>query len=237
MRALEDSHWWFRGRRYLLRALVRRLGIRNALILDAGCGTGFAGKELAGAGTVISLDATEAAFGPDFQGTSCIATIEDTPFSDNTFDLIVALDLIEHLPDDQPAIREMHRICKPGGHLFVTAPAFQTLFSSHDKALGHYRRYSAADLAKSVRAGGFEMQRLSYTVTSIFPIAAAYRRLRRKKAGKDSTATDLFPVPEPFNCFLSLVMQVESWLVWHVRAPFGLTAFALAVKPRSEPIR
>lgn len=237
MRALEDSHWWFRGRRYLLRALVSRLGIRNALILDAGCGTGFAGKELAGAGTVISLDATEAAFGEGLTGLSCIATIEDTPFSDNTFDLIVALDLIEHLPDDQPAIREMHRICKPGGHLFVTAPAFQSLFSSHDRALGHYRRYSAGSLARSIGAGGFEVERLSYVVSSVFPIAAAYRRLRRKRAGKDSTATDLFPVPEPFNCFLSLLMRVESRLVWHMRAPFGLTAFALAVKPRWEPVR
>jgi len=234
MAALEDAHWWFRGRRYLLRALVRRLGLRKALILDAGCGTGFAGKELAAAGKVVSLDATEAAFGPDFEGTSCISTIEKTPFPDGAFDLIVAMDLIEHLEDDQPALQEMNRICKPGGFLFVTVPAFQSLFSSHDKALGHYRRYSAAGLARSVRAGGFKVEKLSYTVTSVFPIAAAYRTLRRKKSVEDSTATDLFPVPEPFNYILTLLMRAESSLVWHIGLPFGLTAFVLARKPFLE---
>lgn len=234
MRALEDTHWWFRGRRYLLQGLVRNLDRRDLLILDAGCGTGFAGKELAAAGKVISLDATEAAFGPNFEGASCISTIEKTPFPDESFDLIVAMDLLEHLEDDQPAIGEMHRICKPGGFLFVTVPAFQNLFSSHDKALGHFRRYSAGSLARSVRAGGFEVRRLSYTVTSVFPIAAAYRTLRRRNASQDSNATDLFPAPEPFNCILSLFMRLESWLAWRMRLPFGLTVFALATKSSSE---
>ena len=234
MRALENAHWWFRGRRYLLRNLVRTLGLHDASILDAGCGTGFAGRELAGAGKVVSLDSTEAALGPDFKGTACIASIEDTPFPDETFDLIVALDLLEHLADDQPALKEMHRICKPGGFLFAAVPAFQSLFSSHDKALGHYRRYSAADLERSVGAGGFKVQRLSYTVTTVFPLAAAYRMIRRKKASRDSIATDLLPVPEPFNCLLSLIMRVETWLGWRVGMPYGLTVFVLAVKPRSE---
>ena len=234
MRSLEDTHWWFKGRRHLIRSLIRKLGLRNASILDAGCGTGFAGRELGQAGKVISLDATEAALGPDFKGTACIASIEDTPFPDETFDLIVALDLLEHLADDQPALREMYRICKPGGFLFVTVPAFQSLFSSHDSALEHYRRYSAADLKGSLSKGGFRVERLSYTVSSVFPLAAVYRILRRNKAGTDSIATDLSPVPEPFNCLLSLVMQAETWLGWHVRLPFGLTAFALAVKPPTE---
>jgi len=234
MRALESTHWWFRGRRYLLRSLVRRLGLHNALMLDAGCGTGFAGRELSPAGRVVSLDSTEAALGTDFRGTACIANIEDTPFPAETFDLIVAMDLLEHLADDQPALREMYRICKPGGFLFVTVPAFPTLFSSHDKALGHFRRYSTSSLKESVGGAGFAIERLSYTVTSVFPLAAAYRMLRRKKASADSTATDLFPVPEPLNWALSLIMRMESWLGWRIRLFFGLTAFALAMKPRSE---
>lgn len=234
MRALEGSHWWFRGRRYLLQRLVRKLGLQNALILDAGCGTGFASRELAAAGKVTSLDATEAALGPDFKGDACIADIRETPFPDGTFDLIVAMDLLEHLEDDRPALEEMYRICKPRGTLFVTVPAFQRLFSSHDKALGHYRRYSAADLRKSVRACGFEILKLSYIVTAVFPIAAVYRAVRWKRASEDCGTTDLFPVPEPFNAFLSFLMLLESWLVWHIRLPFGLTAFVLAVKPRSE---
>jgi SAM-dependent methyltransferase len=235
MRALESSHWWFRGRRYLLQRLVRKLGLRNALILDAGCGTGFASRELAAAGKVISLDASEAALGPHFKGDACIADIRKTPFPDGTFDLIVAMDLLEHLEDDRPALEEMYRICKPGGALFVTVPAFQRLFSSHDKALGHYRRYSAADLRRSVGACGFEIRRLSYIVTAVFPIAAVYRAVRRKRASEDCSATDLFPVPEPFNAFLSLLILLESWLVWHIRLPFGLTVLVFAAKPRSEP--
>ena len=226
MRALEETHWWFRGRRHLLRNLVGRLGLRDALILDAGCGTGFARGELSKAGTVIGLDTSPEAFAPESDSPGCIALIEQAPFSGATFDLIVALDLLEHLEDDEQALREIYRVCKPGGHLLVTVPAYQWAWSRHDEVLGHRRRYSAADLAEKVRRAGFTVRRLSYTVTSVFPPAVVYRLLRRRsRAG-----SDLFRVPEPANCILGALMKIESRLVWNVSLPFGLTVFLLACK-------
>lgn len=232
MRSLEVTNWWFRGRRYLLRGLIRKLGIGDGMILDAGCGTGFAGTELCKAGTVIGLDASEAALaeGPT---PCCIALIQHTPFRSGAFDLIVAMDLLEHLKDESAAFDEIHRICKPGGHLFVTVPAYRCLWSKHDEALGHHRRYSAAEIAERIRAAGFEVRKSSYLVTSVFPIAALYRAFRRRFGRESGGKTDLFPVPEPFNALLSLLMRMESWLAWHARLPFGLTAVVLARKPES----
>jgi SAM-dependent methyltransferase len=235
MRSLEVTNWWFRGRRYLLRGLIRKLGIGDGVILDAGCGTGFAGTELCKAGTVIGLDASEAALAGSGAELArcCVATIQHTPFAAEAFDLIVAMDLLEHLEDESPALKEIRRICKPGGSLFVTVPAYRSLWSKHDEALGHHRRYSAAEIAERIRAAGFEVRKSSYLVTSVFPIAALYRALRRRFGRESGGKTDLFPVPEPFNALLSLLMRVESWLAWHASLPFGLTAVVLARKPES----
>lgn len=233
MRALEDTNWWFRGRRYLLSNLVKGLRLSDALILDAGCGTGFARGELSKGGTVIGLDASPEAIAQGLDGSpvaSCVSLIQDTPFRDGTFDLVVALDLIEHLADEMPALKEIHRLCKPGGHFFVTVPAYQSLWSKHDEALGHYRRYTDCEIRERLRESGFEVRRSSYVVSSILPAAAAFRMLRRK-FGRESTGTDLFPVPEPFNFLLSLVMRMECRLAWSARLPFGLTACVLARKP------
>ncbi len=233
MRALEETNWWFRGRRYLLRRLISRLGLRDGLILDAGCGTGFARGELSQGGTVIGLDASHDALCLGLSDTPvacCVSSIESVPFPPNTFDLIVAMDLIEHLEAEAPALREMRRVCKPGGHLFITVPAYQSLWSRHDEALGHYRRYTTSRIADTVRAGGFDVQKKFSLVSTILPGAAIFRLLRRK-LGRESNGTDLFPVPEPFNFILSLVMRAECALGWSIGLPFGLTACVLARKP------
>jgi SAM-dependent methyltransferase len=244
MRALEETHWWFQGRRELLRSLARKLDLRDALILDAGCGTGFARKELGSMGTVIGLDAAEEAFAADpgeprcIEGerrTGCLALIEKTPFHSDSFDLIVSLDVLEHLEDDLAALIELHRICKPGGYLLLTVPAYAWMWSTHDEALGHRRRYSAGRLSGVVRAAGFEVCKLSYLVSSVLPAAAGYRLLKRK-AGKDTETSDLFPVPRPINWVLGALMKLESRLVWRISLPFGLTVALLARKTDADSV-
>jgi SAM-dependent methyltransferase len=228
MRALEASHWWFQGRRALLRSLVRRLGLKGALILDAGCGTGFAAEELSAGGIVIGLDAAAEALSPGLES-ACIARVESVPFADEVFDLIVALDLLEHLEEDERALKEMYRVCKPDGYLLVTVPACRWIWSRHDEVLGHRRRYWAGELADKLGAAGFGVCRCSYLVSSVFPIAIFYRLIRRMRAGY-AAASDLSPVREPMNCLLGALMRLESRLMWHLRLPFGLTVVALARK-------
>lgn len=235
MRALEDTNWWFRGRRYLLRGLLSKLGLRDALVLDAGCGTGFAGGELRRAGTVVGLDASaEALDGSEAKlDGACVASVERTPFGDEVFDLIVAMDLLEHLEDESRALREIGRICRPGGYVFVTVPAYRCLWSRHDEALGHRRRYTRPQIVSRLREAGFATVKSSYFVTTVLPAAAVFRMIRRW-FGRESTGTDLFPVPEPFNAVLSAIMRAESGLVWSVGLPFGLTAWVLARKGESD---
>lgn len=235
MRALQDTHWWFRGRRGLLRGLIRKLALSDALMLDAGCGTGFGGSELSRAGTVIGLDASVEAFaGTPVSGASasCVALAERMPFASDTFDLVVALDLLEHLDDDMAALREMRRVCKPGGYLFITVPACKWIWSRHDEVLGHRRRYSRAELAEKASGAGFAVCKSSYAMTALFPAAALYRLLRRAVPGRGSS--DLFGVPKPVNALLGALMWLESRLVWRAGLPFGLTAILLARREQGE---
>jgi SAM-dependent methyltransferase len=235
MHALQGTHWWFQGRRRLLFDLVNRLRLRDALVLDAGCGTGFAREELERAGTVIGLDsspeAVSLAHGDSGSG-ACVAFIERTPFPDDTFDLISAMDLLEHIEDDERALREIHRVCKPGGYLFVTVPAYQRLWSSHDEALGHRRRYSAREIARRLRSAGFRIRKLSHTVTSVLPLAAAYRCVRR---GSVRSESDLSPALRPVNFGLTILARAESWIAWRTGLPLGLTLFVLASKESADP--
>lgn len=231
MRVLEGTHWWFKGRKYLLRDLIRKLSLHNALILDAGCGTGYAREELVSGGMVVGLDASIEALTltTSINESKCAAQIEQAPFQNDTFDLITALDLLEHLKDDVRALQELHRICKPGGHLFVTVPANQKLWSQHDKVLGHHRRYSIEELCDKVHKAGFTVCRSSYYVSAVYPMAAAYRSLRRK-FGRQDENSDLAAVPKPVNSLLAALMRLESKLVWSSGLPFGLTAVLLARK-------
>ncbi|MHB1001557.1 MAG: class I SAM-dependent methyltransferase [Armatimonadota bacterium] len=236
IKSLEDTHWWYKGRRGLLHRLIKHLQIKDAMILDAGCGTGFAGRELCSIGTVIGLDSSPDAFAYNSSASSiqCLAHIDNIPFPDNTFDLIVAMDLIEHLDDDATALKEMYRVCKDNGYIFITVPAYRWMWSSHDEALGHKRRYTLGEVRNKLRKAGFSIEKSSYFVSSVFPLVFLYRMLRRKSTG-ESASSDLSPLPEPFNSILAFIMRIESGIAWYVGLPLGLTAFVLAKKiPESE---
>lgn len=233
MRSLEGIHWWFQGRRCLLRGLLERLSLSNAIILDAGCGTGFAANTLKSAGTIIGLDVSREALIPGNKNEiPCVGSISAIPFEDNTFDLAVALDVLEHLEHESKALLEVYRVIRPGGYLFVTVPACRRLWSGHDIALGHFRRYSVRELNGLLIKAGFRVRNLSYAVAGVFPVAAVYRMLRPKPNCGDAES-DLFMIPRPLNSLLCCLMRIESWLAWRMCLPFGLTVFALAQKTES----
>lgn len=230
IRLLENTHWWYIGRKTLLDYLKSKLGLNNAMILDAGCGTGFAGKILSDCGTVISLDTSENAFLDDnVIANPVLASINDTPFQDNTFDLVVAMDLLEHLEDDTTAIMEIQRICKESGYVFITVPAYQCMWSAHDEALDHKRRYSLNDIVDKLKAVGFSIEKASYFVSTAFPAGFIHRMIQRKS----SPSSDLAPVPWIVNTILASIMKCEAWIAWTIGLPFGMTAFVLAKKPHA----
>lgn len=231
MRALGGTHWWFLGRKHLLRALLGSSVGPKPLILDAGCGTGLAEDVLSGLGDVIGMDiAPEALWdrGTTSPESLCGASISSAPFPDRTFDLVVALDVLEHIEDDATVMRELYRVCKPGGRLLLTVPAYDWLHSAHDEALGHYRRYSTHRIGRLMREAGFRPVKLSYCVTAPLPAAVAFRLARRLFGSRGGT--DLSEVPRPLNSILTAIMRVEAALLRRVNLPFGLSVVAIGKK-------
>ena len=165
MLELDDRHWWYRGRRRIIRAELDRLALApGARILDAGCGSGRTLEELVPYGEVqgIELDpvAAELAISRG-RGEVRIGRLEELPWEDAQFDLITCLDVIEHTPDDRVTLSELRRVSKPGAFLLVTVPAYQGLWSTHDVANHHYRRYSRGRLRAAADETGWRVRRMT----------------------------------------------------------------------------
>jgi SAM-dependent methyltransferase len=158
-----------------------------------------------------------------------LGSIESMPFADNSFDLTLALDVIEHVPDDLQTLRELFRTLRPGGLLLVTVPALRMLWSTHDVSHGHYRRYTSGELRSRFETAGFEVVTVTYFNTILFPLILVFRWLRRLRP--KSTTSDLIEVPRPLNTLLARIFSLEKLFVGRVKLPFGVSALCLARKP------
>jgi SAM-dependent methyltransferase len=237
---VDEHHWWYRGRRRIIRSELDRLPLpAHARVLDAGCGSGRTLLELSDYGEVhgieLNPEAAEVAQGRgsfDVQ----IGRLEQLPWQDGTFDLITCLDVIEHTPDDRLTLRELRRVCKPGGWLLVTVPAYQALWSLHDEANHHYRRYSRASLrAAAVQSGWRELRLTSFNSLLLVP-AAAVRLAQRRRRPADGYTPDLKLGPAWLNGVLERPLRLEArWLSRGRTLPAGLSLLALLQNPTAGP--
>jgi SAM-dependent methyltransferase len=224
---LEDDHWWFRSRRHVVWALLRRERLpAPARILDAGCGTGRNLVEYAKLGEVEGVDMSEQAVEfchrRGFDGVRQ-ASLEDLPFEDDRFDLITATDVIEHLDDDVGVLRELRRVAAPDGRLVVTVPAYQWLWTQHDESLHHKRRYTAERLRRAVTAAGWTPRNETYFFMSMLPPVALVRGLRRLRPAADENS-DLALTTGTLNRLLDLPMKGEARLIGRGRRlPAGVS--------------
>lgn len=227
---LEERHWWFVARRkILLSVLERGLPGRTDLdILDCGCGGGATMESLRRYGRARGMELSREAVAYNWErGRDVVeGSIEEMPFDDGSFDLALALDVIEHVPDDMRALGELSRVLRPGGSLMVTVPALRMLWSAHDVANGHYRRYTTGELRGRVQKAGFEIVTVTYFNTLLFPAILAARRLRGKGAG-----SDVGEVSEPLNSLLERVFSSEAAVIGRVGLPVGVSALCFARKP------
>lgn len=224
---LEDRHWWFRGRRAVIWGLLRRAGLPTSPhILDAGCGTGRNLVEFARLGRVQGVDSSEEAVAFCRRrglGGVLHAPLEQLPFADGRFGLILATDVIEHLDDERRALGELRRVAAPGARLVVTVPAYSWLWSEHDVSMHHRRRYTASRLRSAVGAAGWEPVAGSYFFTLMLPPVAAVRTARRLVPAWRS-GSDLALAPPRLNRLLELPSRAEAKLVAHgVRLPAGVS--------------
>ncbi len=231
---LEDTHWWFEGRRAVIWALLRHAGATGDLrLLDAGCGTGRNLIEFAGLGTAQGVDSSPEAI--EFcrrRGVPAVSQgqVEGLPFDDASFDLILATDVLEHLKDDRAALRELRRVTAPGGRLLATVPAYGWLWSQHDTEHHHFRRYTLRQLRERVRATGWEPLRWSYFNTLLLPPIAAVRVLGRRRPGRDGERPDLKLTPPGLNRVLAQPMRFEAGLIGRgMRLPAGVSIGLVSV--------
>ena len=240
MYRLEDSYWWFVARRGLIATLLSDLALPGSLdILDIGCGTGAMLDRLDGYGTVIGADFSPQALsfcrergkrtGKEYRLVR--ADVRSLPFADNSFDIVTAMDIIEHIDRDKDAMAEILRVLKPGGRLLATVPAYMALWSEHDNALHHHRRYTAHGFRDLSRRAGFVVDRLSYTVTSLLPVVWLVRVVNRARAVKGASAkADVGPLPSAVNRILLALTNAETQFVRKLDLPFGVTVVAIARK-------
>ena len=156
------------------------------------------------------------------------------PLADGSVDVVVSTDVVEHLDDDVSALREMRRVLKPGGHAVITVPAYQFLWSEHDEALMHKRRYTRTLLKERAKAAGLEVERITYSTSLLFPLALT-RLLKRKKPASAQPVEAKLPAVSPFlNHFLLGVQRFEIGLLQWLPLPFGLSVAAVLKRPVVE---
>ena len=236
---MEDVHWWFVGRRSILLSILNRyLGVgatNGRQILDVGCGTGTMLTHLARFGDARGVDMDLEAVGYCHdRGLQQVTQsgADSLPFEKDRFDVVTALDVVEHIDDDLGALREIKRVLKPGGLLLLTVPAYRFLWGRQDDINLHKRRYVARELRSRLQAVGFEVERLTYMNAILFPAIAAIRLLRRILPEPPKLESDFaFPAPQPLNVLLSAVFGSERYVLTRFDAPFGVSIMALARRP------
>jgi SAM-dependent methyltransferase len=229
----EERHWWYRGRRRVLAAVLDGLAVAPGIrILDAGCGSGRNMADLARRGKVCGVElassSLEVARARGVGEVRAGSLEQPLPFADGAFDLAVALDVLEHLADDRPAWRELARVVTPGGRLVVTVPQYGWLWGEHDVVSHHHRRYTRALIAERAGAAGWGVERLTSFNTTLLPAIAAARFLQRRRH-RAAPSDDLARTPQgAVNTALERVLAAEAaWIARGHDLPAGVSLLAV----------
>ena len=232
----EETHWWLAARRNIVLDWIRQRypGRADLEILDAGCGTGLLLEELRAMGNADGVDISEEAL--HFcrkRGLMNVhkADLLKLPFVDDHFDLVTALDVLEHLDDDTGALRELRRVLKPGGRVFIFAPAHKWLWSLQDEVSHHKRRYIARTLRQSVLDAGLEVERQTYVSTFLMPVIFLGRQWLkvRRNFHEYDTENDLHPAWS--NGILRRIFESEIPILRRTDMPVGASLLCVARKP------
>jgi ubiquinone/menaquinone biosynthesis C-methylase UbiE len=230
----ESSSWWNITRRKLLRDAAAQAvrGKREARILDFGC---TAQLEFADSLYMRVLNAHGSlpvlAFHQVEGCRNLICTrSEELALASNSFDAVVAGDILQSLPDDLIALRELRRVLKDGGSLCLTVPAYPWLWGEDDEARGHQRRYTASELRRKLNNCGFEISRVSYLVAVGF-LPSILERVGKNMFKKSIVHRSSAETPAWANAGMVLLLECERQLIRYINLPFGTRLVCWARKP------
>lgn len=231
---MESAHWWYRVRREIaidsLRSVLKNNRTPSLRILDVGCGAGGLMKELRLFGEVYGIDIADRVV--EFCKNKGIlnvsaGSITAIPYPDNSFDVVFALDVIEHIQDDEMAMCEIYRVLRLGGSAIISVPAFQSLWGITDELSHHVRRYRRIQIAAKLKKAGFQVGRATYFNTFLFAPIASIRFLVRALNVKMKSENSSFGF---MNKLLYFVFHLESKLLRVMDLPFGISILLVARK-------
>lgn len=235
MAKLDGQHWWFTARRRILDGVIERIvkPPAKARILELGAGTGHNLSMLSRFGEVEAseLDPLARELASERLGKPVVAAAlpDLSMFPGQSYDLVALLDVLEHVSDDRASLGAILGLLKPGGALLLTVPINPWMWSAHDAAHHHHRRYRKREIGRMAKEAGYEIELLTPFNSLLFPPIAAVRLLG-KLTGKDDS-DDALP-PAPVNRILDGIFGLERGLVGRVPMPFGVSLVAVLRRPR-----
>jgi SAM-dependent methyltransferase len=233
MEEIDGRHWWFVARRKIVEALMAT-HIKTGgpmRILEVGCGTGSNLSLLSQFGSVEAIEPDEGArrVAIERSGLSIRGGLlpEDVMLEDGAYDAIVMLDVLEHIPDDFGTLAVLRRKLRPGGRILITVPACPWMWSAHDAAHHHQRRYTLAALKDVACRAGFVSRHHAHFNTLLFPLIAA-ARAAGKLLGREG-GDDAMPA-RPVNWMLEKLFGWERHWTPRLRVPVGVS-LAMVLEP------
>jgi SAM-dependent methyltransferase len=226
----DSTHWWYRARRDVLASVIRRkINLPpKAKILEIGCGTGHNLAMLSGFGDVDAIEIDDHSRGIAAKrlgrDVGAAPLPELTGVAEQSYDLVAILDVLEHVEDDRAALKAIARRLRPGGTILITVPQYPWMWSGHDVANHHFRRYTKASFRKAIEDSGLKLDLLQSFNSLLFPFAVV-NRMAARISGK--AGSDFEPPPAPVNTVFKKVFGLERYLVGRVPMPPGVSLVAL----------
>ncbi len=231
---VESSYWWFTARAHIIHSLINHYChlAKGSTVVDVGCGTGGFLSELAREYTAVGTDTSALAIeycrkrGLEHLH---LGTLDDFPRERYAVDAVTMLDVIEHIEDDHGVVKQVYDLLKPGGYFIASVPANKWMWSAHDVMHMHYRRYSKPQFRQLMEAAGFEIKKLSFFNSFLFPLAALKRMTQRKLKVEDIHAV-VDPVPAVVNTLFDAIFKAETPFLKTMSFPFGVSLIVIARK-------